>query len=105
MENIYNISNYDYEFPKRLIAKYPLEKREECRLLVLDRSQGKIEHRKFSDIIEYLTTNDLLILNKTRVIKARLFGKKDKTKLEFLLLKKLVNPAGLHFQNPQENCE
>lgn len=70
------LSEFDYELPKELIAKHPLKCRSSCRLLVLDRESGTISHRVFSDITEYFKPSDCLVLNNTKVIPARLFGKR-----------------------------
>ena len=85
------LSDYFYDLPKELIAQDPLEKRDESRLFVLGRNDGKIEHKTFKDVIEYLKPNDCLVINNTRVIPARLLGKKEKTegKIELFLLKSL----------------
>ena len=84
-------SDFDFYLPEELIAQHPLEKRDESRLMVLDRNSGKIEHKKFYDIIEYLDEGDTLVLNNTRVLPARLIGEKENTggKIEFLLLKRI----------------
>ena len=84
-----NTSDFFYELPQELIAQTPLEPRDSSRLMVLDISSGKIEHRLFRNVIEYLNDGDCLILNNTRVIPARIFGVKKKTGavVEFLLLK------------------
>ena len=71
------LSSYDYFLPKNLIAQKPIDKRDQSRLLVLNRSTGQLTHRKFSDIIDYVNSGDCLILNKTKVIPARLFGKRE----------------------------
>ena len=86
-EEIYRISYYDFELPKELIAQYPSPKREESRLLVLRRDPFAIEHRIFREIVEYLSPGDVLVLNKTRVIKARLRGRRISTggKVEILV--------------------
>jgi S-adenosylmethionine:tRNA ribosyltransferase-isomerase len=81
------LSEFDYNLPKELIVQYPSEKRDESRLLVLDRKRGKIEHRIFKDIVEYFCKGDLLILNNTKVVPARLFGRKETGgKVEALVL-------------------
>ncbi|MEE8317668.1 MAG: S-adenosylmethionine:tRNA ribosyltransferase-isomerase, partial [Candidatus Omnitrophota bacterium] len=81
------ISDFDYNLPKGLIAQYPCKRRDESRLLVLDRHRGTIEHRIFKDIVEYLHKDDLLLLNDTKVIPARLIGKKETGgKIETLIL-------------------
>lgn len=68
------VSEYDYELPPERIARYPAQRRDRSRLLVLDRETGCLSHRTFSDIVELLRPGDLLALNDTRVIPARLFG-------------------------------
>ena len=68
------VSDYYYDLPKNLIAQSPIDKRDNSRLLVVDKNNGKIYHRKFSDIIEYLSKGDTLVLNDTKVIPARLIG-------------------------------
>ncbi len=81
------VTDFDYDLPKELIAQTPIEKRDESRLMVLDRSKQTIEHRKFKDIIEYLKPGDVLVRNNTKVIPARLYGRKETgAHVEFLLL-------------------
>ena len=81
------VTDFDYDLPKELIAQTPIEKRDESRLMVLDRSKETIEHRKFKDIVEYLKPGDVLVRNNTKVIPARLYGKKETgAHVEFLLL-------------------
>jgi S-adenosylmethionine:tRNA-ribosyltransferase-isomerase (queuine synthetase) len=70
------LSDFDYHLPKELIAKYPVEPRDSCRLMVLNRKDKTIEHRIFRDVIDYLKPGDTLVLNNTKVIPARLIGKK-----------------------------
>jgi len=78
---------FDYHLPKNLIAQYPPPKREESRLMVLYRSSKLIEHRRFIDIIDCFKPGDLLVINNTRVIPARLVGRKDTGgKMEVLLI-------------------
>lgn len=86
-------SDFFYELPEELIAQDPLEDRTASRLLVLDRKSDMLEHKIFSDIIDYLNHGDCLVINNTRVIPARLIGEKDGTggKVEILLLKRLQN--------------
>jgi len=81
-------SQFDYDLPPDLIAQTPVEPRDASRLMVVHRSSGELEHRAFRDIAGYLRPGDLLVLNQTRVIPARLFGKKAATggKVELLLL-------------------
>jgi len=85
------LSDFDYNLPEELIAQYPADKRDESRLLVLDRKSGKIEHTVFKDIINYLSPSDLLVLNDTLVFPARLIGRKKKTggKVEVFLLREI----------------
>lgn len=84
------LSDFDFSLPQELIAQYPLEKREEARLLVLHRKTKKIEHRRFKDIVEYFKSNDVLVMNETKVFPARLFGKKETGgKVELLLVRKV----------------
>jgi len=81
------LSDFDYSLPKELIAQYPSGKRDESRLLVLHRDTGKIEHRIFKDIVGYFQKGDTLVLNNTKVVPARLFGKKETGgKVEVLVL-------------------
>ena len=72
-------SDFFYELPEELIAQDPLEDRTASRLLVLDRKTDKLEHRIFSDVIDYLSPGDCLVINNTRVIPARLIGEKEGT--------------------------
>ena len=86
------VSDFNFELPKELIAQHPIEKRDESRLMVLNKD--KIEHRVFKDIIEYLNPGDCLVLNNTKVIPARLYGNKitngeNGAAAEVLLLKQL----------------
>ncbi len=73
----YKLSDFNYELPPELIARYPLEKRSASRLLCLDSKTGTITHRQFSDLLQLISPNDLLICNNSKVISARLFGKKE----------------------------
>ena len=84
-------SEFDFYLPEELIAQHPLEKRDQSRLMVLDKKTGEIEHKKFYNIIDYLNEGDTLVLNNTRVLPARLIGEKENTggKIEFLLLKRI----------------
>ncbi|MHC1694457.1 MAG: tRNA preQ1(34) S-adenosylmethionine ribosyltransferase-isomerase QueA [Eubacteriales bacterium] len=88
--DIYSLSHYDYDLPEELIAQSPYERRDMSRLLVYERESGQIEHRLFKDITEYLREGDVLVLNDSRVIPARLYGEKDSgAKVEFVLLERL----------------
>ena len=88
-----NVKDYDYDLPEELIAQDPLEDRSSSRLMVLDRQTGEVEHKHFTDILEYLHPGDCLVINNTKVIPARLFGVKEDTqaKIEVLLLKRKEN--------------
>ena len=92
------LKEFNYELPKELIAQHPIQKRDESRLMVLDRINKTIEHKKFKDIIEYLNPGDCLVINDTKVIPARIYGVKkyeeennEPCKVEVLLLKDLGN--------------
>jgi S-adenosylmethionine:tRNA ribosyltransferase-isomerase len=90
------LSDYDYDLPKELIAQHPAKNRDESRLLVLDRKSGVIAHRRFRDIVDYLRKGDLLVLNDTKVIRARLLGRRATGgRVEALLLAR----------NPQSETE
>ena len=86
------VSEFDYELPEELIAQTPAQKREMSKMLVLGKN-GNIEHKHFFDIVDYLGDNDVLILNNTKVIPARLYGHKEETgaKIEIFLLKQKEN--------------
>ena len=97
------LKDFDYELPKELVAPYPTPQRSDARLLVVDRNTGKLEHRIFKEIAEYFKPGDLLVLNNTKVIPARLFGLRPTGgRVEALLLKRideaiwemLVKPSG-----------
>jgi S-adenosylmethionine:tRNA ribosyltransferase-isomerase len=85
--------DFDYELPEELIAQTPLEKRDNSKLMILDKNTGEIKHEKFYNIINYLNENDILVLNDTKVMPARIIGEKEDTKavIELLLLKNLEN--------------
>ena len=84
------LEEFDYVLPEELIAQTPIEKRDESRLMVLDKSQKTIEHKQFKDILDFLEPGDCLVRNNTKVIPARLFGKKETgANVEFVLLKQL----------------
>ena len=81
------VSDFNYDLPEELIAQTPIEKRDESRLMVLNREAQTIEHKTFKDIIDYLEPGDVLVRNNTKVIPARLYGKKETgANIEFLLL-------------------
>ena len=79
MKFIMKLSDFNYDLPKELIAQVPIEKRDEARLMVLNRKNKTIEHKVFKDIIDYLQPGDCLVRNNTKVIPARLYGKKEQT--------------------------
>ena len=84
------LSEFNYYLPEELIAQTPIEKRDESRLMVLDKETGQIEHKTFKDIINYLEPGDCLVRNNTKVIPARLYGKKETgANVEFVLLKNI----------------
>ncbi|MCI1856643.1 MAG: tRNA preQ1(34) S-adenosylmethionine ribosyltransferase-isomerase QueA [Sporolactobacillus sp.] len=84
------LSEFDYDLPKELIAQTPLKDRAASRLMIVNPNTGRIDHRRFSDIIDYLNPGDCLVLNDTKVLPARLIGVKEETgaKIELLLLKR-----------------
>ena len=86
-----NINEFDYHLPEELIAQKPADKRDFSRLLVVHRDTGKIEHKHFYDVLDYLNPGDCLVMNNSKVLPARLFGTKAETgaKVEFLLIKRL----------------
>ena len=86
-----NINDYNYELPESFIAQTPIKNRCESKLMVLDKINGNIEHKKFYNIKEYLKSGDVLVLNDTKVLPARLMGKKKETgaNIEVLLLKNI----------------
>jgi len=88
-------SDFYYDLPEELIAQTPLEKRDSSKMLVLDRVSGETEHRHFYDICDFLKEGDLLVMNNSRVIPARIFGKRTDTgaEVEFLLLKQVENDS------------
>ena len=84
-------SDFDYNLPEKLIAQTPIKDRDHSRLLIMDRKTGELEHKTFSDIIDYLNPGDILVLNNTKVLPARLIGHKVDTDavIEVLMLKDL----------------
>ena len=86
---------FDYDLPAELIAQQPVEPRDASRLMVLDRASGEIQHRRFHDLPRFLVPGDLLVLNQTRVIRARLFARKPTGgKVEILLLRRSEDDEG-----------
>lgn len=93
------VSDFDYILPNELIAQNPVEPRDTSRLMILNRKSRNIEHRIFRDIVEYLNPKDLLVLNNTRVIPARLFAKKPIQQLKYFWLRKLERICGIAWLN------
>ena len=89
----YKLGDFNYNLPKKFISQYPEKKRDHSKLMVVHKDSGEIEHKKFTDIVDYMRKNDLLILNNTKVFPARLFATKDRTdaKVEVFLLRELAN--------------
>ncbi|MGB9614904.1 MAG: tRNA preQ1(34) S-adenosylmethionine ribosyltransferase-isomerase QueA [Fervidobacterium sp.] len=88
--NLHRLDAYDYELPEELIAQVPVEPRDHSRLMVVNKNTGEIEHRIFKDIKDYLEPGDLLVFNTSKVIPARLLGRKTTgAQVELLLLEKL----------------
>lgn len=85
------LSQFKFNLPKELIAKFPVENRDESRLLVVHKETGKIEHKVFKDIVNYVSNEDVMVFNNTKVFPARLYGNKEKTgaKIEVFLLREL----------------
>ena len=100
------LQDFYYDLPEELIAQHPSAKRDESRLLVLDKETGKIEHRVFKNVIEYLSPNDCLVINETRVIPARLYGRREEKEevIEMLLLKDLGDRKWEVLVKPGKKC-
>lgn len=101
---MYKISDYDYHLPDEMIAQTPAEPRDECKFMVIDKKTGETEHKIFKEVIDYLEPGDVMVVNNTKVIPARIYGQKTTgAKVEILLLEKteednswkcLVKPGG-----------
>ena len=92
MKTNLTLDDFNYNLPEELIAKYPTEKRDEAKMLVVDKITGEIAHKHFYDFVDYLNPNDVLILNNTKVIPARLLGKKETgANIEIFLTRYLGN--------------
>lgn len=92
MKTNLTLDDFNYNLPEELIAKYPTEKRDEAKMLVVDKITGDMVHKHFYDFIDYLNPNDVLILNNTKVIPARLLGKKETgANIEIFLTRYLGN--------------
>jgi S-adenosylmethionine:tRNA ribosyltransferase-isomerase len=85
------LSDFKYNLPKTAIAKHPVSPRDKAKMMVLNRSNGEIEHKYFADVIDYMDKGDVIVVNKTKVMQARLFGKKERTnaKIEVFVLREL----------------
>lgn len=99
--------DFDYNLPEELIAQTPLEKRDHSRLLVLDRKTGKMEHKHFEDIMDYLGKGDVLVINNTKVLPARLFGVKEDTQahIELLMLKEVEKDTWQCLMKPAKRIQ
>lgn len=101
-----DVKDFYFDLPEELIAQDPLKDRSSSRLLVLDKDTGKVQHKVFRDIVEYLRPGDCLVINDTKVIPARLFGIKKDTgaKIEILLLKRRENDIWETLVRPGKKC-
>ena len=100
-------SDFYYDLPQELIAQDPLEDRSSSRLMHLDKVTGEVEHRHFREILEYLKPGDCLVINDTKVIPARLYGRKVGTDaaIEILLLKRKENDIWETLVKPGKKCK
>src|SRR5687767_6113422 len=91
------LSQFSFELPEKLIAKYPAKERDESRMMVVHRKTGLMENKTFTDILEYFGEGDSIIFNNTKVFPARLYGRKEKTdaEIEVFLLRELNSRARL----------
>jgi S-adenosylmethionine:tRNA ribosyltransferase-isomerase len=91
------LNDFGFEYPRELVARYPVEPRDASRMMVLNREHRTIEHRQFRDIVEYFDSGDVMVVNDTRVFPARLFGNKEKTgaRVEVFLLRELNSESRL----------
>src|SRR5690606_20059920 len=85
------LSQFKFDLPHSLIAMHPYDERDGARMMVVHRDSGKIEHKKFTDIVDYFDDGDIMVTNNTKVFPARLYGSKEKTgaKIEVFLLREL----------------
>ena len=85
------LSDFDYKLPQKLLAQYPSEERDECKLMLLNKKEQTIEHLVFKDVIDFFDEGDVIVLNNTKVFPARLYGNKEKTgaRIEVFLLREL----------------
>lgn len=107
MKKRFNINSYDYFLPELLIAQEPIKKRDDSKLLILDKITGNIEHKKFKNIVDYLNKSDVLVLNNTKVIPSRIYGIKNGTgaKIEVFLLKEKGNNVWQTLTSPQKRLK
>lgn len=100
-------SDFFYELPEELIAQVPADKRDCSRLMALDRHSGQVQHKHFFDVLDYLSDGDVLVLNRSRVIPARLYGKRADTgaDVEILLLKRLEDDVWETLVKPGKKCK
>jgi len=106
--NLLNLETYNYSLPKELIAQYPCEKRDESRLLCYKKDTGKMSHHKFYELSDMLTENDVLVLNNTKVLPARFYGKTEQNKEIEILLVNSVSPDNLTWKvlaNPKKHLK
>jgi len=85
------LSDFKYNLPKTAIAKHPAEPRDKAKLMVVDRKTGNLEHKQFTDVVDYMSKGDVLVVNETKVLQARLYGNKERTnaKIEVFVLREL----------------
>ncbi|MBU1097240.1 MAG: tRNA preQ1(34) S-adenosylmethionine ribosyltransferase-isomerase QueA [Ignavibacteriae bacterium HGW-Ignavibacteriae-2] len=85
------LSDFKYNLPKTVIAKFPVEPRDSAQMMVLDRKTESVEHKQFTDVVDYMSKGDVLVVNETKVMQARLYGKKERTnaKIEVFVLREL----------------
>jgi len=102
-----NVSDFDYDLPEELIAQEPVEPRDHSRLMVVDIPNQTIEHRHFYDLVDYLQPNDVLVVNESRVIPARLYGVRKDTlgKIEVLLIRPLSDKLWEVLVKPGKRCK
>lgn len=91
------LSDFSYNLPKTAIAKYPVSPRDKSKLMVVNRQTGDLDSKRFTNVVDYMSKGDVLVVNETRVFQARLYGKKEKTnaKIEVFLLRELNAEEGI----------
>ena len=104
---MHNLSDYDYHLLEELIAQEPLKERDQSRLMVLYRDTGEVEHKRFIDILEYFNSGDILIINETKVMPARIYGERENTGsgIEVLLLKQIKDKQWEVLVNPGKRAK